>query len=114
RHLVVRLAGHNIELGRPKDALAFLDMVRRADLSTGFTHGELANQLAIEAWACAQAGLADRAVRAVELADHEAARAEKRTDPGWRIRHVTEAELSSLTGAGLAELARHDPRHAGD
>jgi hypothetical protein len=114
RHLVVRLAGHNIELTRPKDALAFLDVVRRADLSKGFTHGELSNQLAIEAWACAQAGLAERAVRAAALADGQAALAEERANPGWRIRHVTEAELCSLTGAGFTELARHDPRFAGE
>jgi len=114
RHLVVRLAGHNIELTRPKDALACLDVVRRADLAAGFTHGELANQLAIEAWACAQAGLSDRAVRAAQLADGEAALAEERPGPGWRVRHVTEAELFSLTGAGFAELARHNPRHAGE
>lgn len=108
-HLVVRLAGHNIEMVRPADALAYLDLARRSDLADGFTHGELSNQHAIEAWACAQAGLTARAVRSAALAEAEAAREDHRNGPGWRTRHVAEAELYSLTGAGYAELARHEP-----
>jgi transcriptional regulator with XRE-family HTH domain len=35
-----------------------------------------------------------------------------RTGPDWQVRHVAEAELYSLTGAGYTELARHQPRYA--
>lgn len=43
--------------------------------------------------------------------DHFAA-AGHRTGPDWQVRHVAEAELYSLTGAGYTELARHHPRYA--
>jgi hypothetical protein len=42
------------------------------------------------------------------------AAAEQRTGPDWQVRHVAEAELYSLTGAGYTELARHQPRYAGE
>jgi hypothetical protein len=45
--------------------------------------------------------------------DHFAA-AEQPAGPDWQVRHVAEAELYSLTGAGYTELAKHQPRYAGE
>jgi hypothetical protein len=111
-HTVVRMAGHNIELARPQQVLDYLDAARHLDRARGFTHGELSNQYAIQAWALAQAGATQEVHRAVGLAEEQSARADDRGGPDWRVRHVAEAELYSLTGAGYAELSRHHPTHA--
>jgi hypothetical protein len=113
-HLVVRMAGHHIELAQPAEVLAYLNAASQAGRRGIFTHGELSNQHAIAAWANAQNGLAQHVHYQTGLAEEEFARPEQRTGPGWQIRHVAEAELYSLTGAAYAELARHDPRHAGE
>jgi transcriptional regulator with XRE-family HTH domain len=111
-HLVVRMAGHNIELVQPTQVLAYLEAASRASQQAGFTRGELSNQHAIAAWANAQNGHAQGVHRQTGLAEEEFARAGEATGPDWQIRHVAEAELYSLTGAGYAELARHDPSAA--
>jgi transcriptional regulator with XRE-family HTH domain len=113
-HLVVRMAGHNIELAQPEEVLAYLEAASRAGRHARFTHGELSNQHAIAAWANAQRGSAPGVHRQAGLAEEQFAGAEDRTGPDWQIRHVAEAELYSLTGAGYAELARHQPRYAGE
>lgn len=111
-HTVVRMAGHNIELARPRQVLDYLDAAQSVGKGCGFTPGELSNQSAIQAWAFAQSGRTQDVHRAVGLAEEHAARAEDRGGPDWRIRHVAEAELFSLTGAGYAELSKHSPAHA--
>lgn len=111
-HTVVRMAGHNIELARPELVLDYLQAARHLDQATAFTHGELSNQYAIQAWAFAQTAATQQVHRAVGLAEEQSARADDRGGPDWRVRHVAEAELYSLTGAGYAELSRHHPTHA--
>ncbi|MEO3855775.1 hypothetical protein [Acrocarpospora sp. B8E8] len=111
-HTVVRMAGHNIELARPREVLDYLDAAQGIGKTRGFTPGELSNQYAIKAWAFAQSGRAQEVHRAVGMAEEHAALAEDRSGPDWRIRHVAEAELFSLTGAGYAELSKHSPAHA--
>jgi hypothetical protein len=113
-HLVVRMAGHNIELAQPEEVLAYLQAASRAGRRARFTHGELSNQHAIAAWANAQSGHAPGVHRQAGLAEEQFASAEDRTGPDWQVRHVAEAELYSLTGAGYTELARHQPRYAGE
>lgn len=113
-HLVVRMAGHNIELAQPKDVLTYLEAANQAGHRAGFTHGELSNQHAIAAWANAQTGHAAGVHREAGLAEEQFASAENRTGPDWQVRHVAEAELYSLTGAGYAELARHEPWYASE
>jgi transcriptional regulator with XRE-family HTH domain len=113
-HLVVRMAGHNIELAQPKDVLNYLEAANQAGRRAGFTHGELSNQHAIAAWANAQTGHAAGVHREAGLAEEQFASAEDRTGPDWQVRHVAEAELYSLTGAGFAELARHEPQYASE
>jgi transcriptional regulator with XRE-family HTH domain len=112
-HLVVRMAGHHIELAQPAEVLNYLNAAAsHAGRRSIFTHGELSNQHAIAAWANAQSGLAQHVHYQTGIAEEEFARPEQRSGPGWQIRHVAEAELYSLTGAAYAELARHDPRQA--
>lgn len=111
-HTVVRMAGHNIELARPHQVLGYLDVAQVIGKTRAFTPGELSNQRAIQAWAYAQSGHAQDVHRSVGLAEEHAARAEDRSGPDWRVRHVAEAELFSLTGAGYAELSKHWPAHA--
>jgi hypothetical protein len=111
-HTVVRMAGHNIELAQPGQVLNYLEAARRIGRARAFTPGELSNQHAIQAWALAQTGAAQGVHRAVGLAEEQSARAGDRSGPGWRVRHVAEAELYSLTGAGYAALSQHDPAHA--
>ena len=113
-HLVVRMAGHNIELAQPKDVLTYLEAANQAGHRAGFTHGELSNQHAIAAWANAQTGYAAGVHREAGLAEEQFASTEDRTGPDWQVRHVAEAELYSLTGAGFAELARHEPQYASE
>jgi transcriptional regulator with XRE-family HTH domain len=113
-HLVVRMAGHNIELGQPGQVLAYLEAARQPGTRAPFTQGELSNQHAIAAWANAQTGDAQGVLREAGSAEDYFAAAEQRTGPDWQVRHVAEAELYSLTGAGYAELARHQPRYAGE
>jgi hypothetical protein len=48
------------------------------------------------------------------LSEEQFASATHRTGPDWQVRHVAEAELYSLTGAAYGELARHQPRYAGE
>ena len=102
RYLLARLASHNVEIGRFKDALACLDVARRADIAEGVTHNERSNHLAIEAWACARAGLEERAIRAVNQAESEAVHEEDRNAESWQVRHLSEVEL-------LASLVRPSP-----
>jgi transcriptional regulator with XRE-family HTH domain len=111
-HLVVRMAGHNIELAQPAEVLAYLEAARRASSRARFTHGDLSNQHAIAAWANAQTGNAPQVHRHTGLAEEQFASARQHTGPDWQVRHIAEAELYSLTGAGYTELARHEPRHA--
>jgi transcriptional regulator with XRE-family HTH domain len=111
-HLVVRMAGHSIELAQPRQVLAYLEAARQPGARTTFTHGELSNQRAIAAWANAQAGDAQGVLREAGSAEDHFAAAEQRTGPHWQVRHVAEAELYSLTGAGYTELARYQPRYA--
>jgi transcriptional regulator with XRE-family HTH domain len=113
-HLVVRMAGHNIELAQPRQVLAYLEAARQSGTRTEFTHGELSNQRAIAAWANAQAGDAHGVLREAGSAEDHFSAAGHSTGPDWQVRHVAEAELYSLTGAGYAELAKHQPRYAGE
>lgn len=110
-HLVVRMAGHNIELARPTDVLTYLEAAKRAGRSS-FTHGEQSNQHSIAAWARAQTGDTQGLQREVGLAEESFAAADSRSVPDWQAPHVAEAELYSLTGAGYTELAKHDPTYA--
>lgn len=113
-HLVVRMAGHNIELAQPVQVLAYLEAARQPAGKPVFTRGELSNQHAIAAWANAQAGQAQAVLREAGNAEEHFAAAEDRTGPGWQVRHVAEAELYSLTGAGFTELAKQQPRYAAE
>lgn len=110
-HLIVRMAGHNIELHQPEDTLGLLSAAQRA-AKTELSHGERANQLCIKAWASAQRGDAEAVRRAVGQAEEEFVRAEGSVSQDWGRQHVTEAELYSLTGAAYVDLARANPRHA--
>ncbi|MEU7821753.1 helix-turn-helix transcriptional regulator [Catellatospora sp. NPDC049133] len=109
-HLIVRMAGHNIELRRPEETLGLLSAARQAAAAV-LTPGERANQHCIEAWANAQRGDAAAVRRAVGQAEDEFARSDGTAAPEWGGQHVTEAELYSLTGAGYVDLARTDARH---
>jgi hypothetical protein len=113
-HLVVRMAGHNIELAQPRQVLNYLHATRQPGNGAAFTHGELSNQHAIAAWANAQADNAQNVLREAGSAEEHLAAAEHRTGPDWQVRHTAEAELYSLTGAGYTELAKHQPRYAGE
>lgn len=110
-HLVVRMAGHNIELIRPGEVLSYLDAADRA-ARPAFSDGELSNQHAIAAWAHAQAGNLQEVHRETGLAEERFAAADRSSVPDWQAPHVAEAELYSLTGAGYTALARHDARCA--
>jgi len=112
-HLVVRMAGHNIELIKPDEVLSYLDAASRAARSA-FSEGELSNQHAIAAWAHAQAGNMQEVHRETGLAEELFATADRSSVPDWQAPHVAEAELYSLTGAGYTALARHDGGHAGE
>jgi hypothetical protein len=111
-HLVVRMAGHNIELAQPRQVLPYLEAARQPASRPAFTPGELSNQHAIAAWASAQAGDAQGVLREAGNAEDCFAAAETPAGPDWQVRHVAEAELYSLTGAGFTELARRQPRSA--
>jgi hypothetical protein len=110
-HLIVRMAGHNIELKQPEDTLGLLDAAQLAAKSI-LGHGERANQLCIKAWANAQRGDAEAVNRAVGEAEEEFVRDEGAVSREWGRQHVTEAELYSLTGAAYADLARKSAKHA--
>jgi len=110
-HLIVRMAGHNIELRRPGDTLGLLGAARQAARSA-LSPAERANQLCIEAWANAQRRDTDAVRRAVGQAEEEFARQDGTEFESWGRQHVTEAELFSLTGAAYGDLARADRRHA--
>lgn len=112
-HLIVRMAGHNIELRQPDDTLVLLDKAQHAAKSV-LSPGERANQLCIKAWAHAQRGEAEAVRRAVGQAEDEFARGKgNAVSQDYGRQHVTEAELFSLTGAGYAELAKTtSPTHA--
>jgi transcriptional regulator with XRE-family HTH domain len=112
-HLVVRMAGHNIELVKPEEVLSYLDAANRAARSA-FSDGELSNQHAIAAWANAQAGNMQEVHRETGLAEQLFAAADRSSVPDWQVAHVAEAELYSLTGAGYTALARHDARYAAE
>jgi transcriptional regulator with XRE-family HTH domain len=112
-HLVVRMAGHNIELVKPGEVLSYLDAANRTARSA-FSDGELSNQHTIAAWANAQAGNIQEVNRETELAEGLFAAADRGSVPDWQVPHVAEAELYSLTGAGYTALARHDARYANE
>ena len=105
---------HNIELARPRQVLAYLEAARQPGSRPAFTPGELSNQHAIAAWASAQAGDAQGVLREAGNAEDCFADAETPAGPDWQVRHVAEAELDSLTGAGFTELARRQPRYASE
>jgi transcriptional regulator with XRE-family HTH domain len=113
-HLVVRMAGHNIELAQPGQVLSYLQAARQPGNGAHFTPGQLSNQHAIAAWANAQAGSAQAVLREAGQAEDHFANAGHHAGPDWQVRHVAEAELYSLTGAGYTELARHQPRYASE
>jgi hypothetical protein len=113
-HLVVRMAGHNIELAQPAQVLAYLHAARQPGNGAHFTQGQLSNQHAIAAWANAQAGEAQAVLREAGQAEDHFANADHHAGPDWQVRHVAEAELYSLTGAAFTDLARHQPRYAGE
>ena len=109
-HVMVRTAGHHLELRRPTQALAILKAVSgRADAA--LTANDVANQRCLEAWAHAQAGNAQAAQRAAHQADDAFAEADIEQRP-WAAQHATEAELHSLIGVTYVELARHQRGHA--
>ncbi len=110
-HLIVRMAGHNIELRQPDDTLVLLDKAQHAAKSV-LSPGERANQLCIKAWAHAQRGDVEAVRRAVGQAEDQFASAKNLVAQDYGRQHVTEAELYSLTGAGYAELAKTNPVHA--
>lgn len=110
-HLIVRMAGHNIELKQPEDTIGLLGAAQRAAKSI-LSPGERANQLCIKAWASAQRGDAEAVIRAVGQAEEQFVKTTESVSRDWGRQHVTEAELYSLTGAGFAELARVSARHA--
>lgn len=110
-HLIVRMAGHNIELRQPDDTLVLLDKAQHAAKSV-LSSGERANQLCIKAWAHAQRGEVEAVRRAVGQAEEEFVRGKKPVAQDYGRQHVTEAELYSLTGAGYAELAKTNAAHA--
>jgi transcriptional regulator with XRE-family HTH domain len=110
-HLIVRMAGHNIELHQPDDTLVLLDKAQHAAKSV-LSPGERANQLCIKAWAHAQRGEAEAVRRAVGQAEDEFSRGKGSVSQDYGRQHVTEAELYSLTGAGYAELAKTSAAHA--
>jgi transcriptional regulator with XRE-family HTH domain len=107
-HLVVRMAGHHIELDEPD---IVLDYLKAARATTTFGPGELSNQCAIAAWAYAQQNNPQGVHRAVGLAEEHFAKCPSQPGQRWQIRHTAEAELYSLTGAAFSELARHDARY---
>lgn len=115
-HLLVRMAGHQIELKNPDLVFSYLQAAR--DIGRVFSPGELANQCAIAGWAQAITGSAQPVHRHIGVAEeHFANRATHASsgaypERGWQVRHTAEAELFSLSGAAYSELARHDPRHA--
>jgi transcriptional regulator with XRE-family HTH domain len=112
-HLVVRMAGHSIELVKPEEVLSYLGAASRAAQSA-FSDGELSNQHAIAAWANAQAGNLQDVHRETGLAEELFAAADRSSVPDWQVPHVAEAKVYSLTGAGYTALARHDPRYASE
>lgn len=112
-HLVVRMAGHNIELVKPGEVLSYLEAASRTARSA-FSDGELSNQHTIAAWANAQAGNTQDVNRETGLAEELFAAADRSSVPDWQAPHVAEAELYSLTGAGYTALARHDARYASE
>jgi transcriptional regulator with XRE-family HTH domain len=112
-HLVVRMAGHNIELVKPGEVLSYLEAASRTARSA-FSDAELSNQHTIAAWANAQAGNTQDVNRETGLAEELFAAADRSSIPDWQAPHVAEAELYSLTGAGYTALARHDARYASE
>ncbi|SHF65348.1 helix-turn-helix domain-containing protein [Streptoalloteichus hindustanus] len=111
RYLLVRLAGLYLELTQPREVLTCLDSAERVGTPT---HAEKSNLLMLRAWALAQSGEAQEVHRAVGRAEEEMSRVgDQRDDVVERERrHVSPAELFSLTGASYVELARREPRHA--
>jgi tetratricopeptide (TPR) repeat protein len=104
-HVMVRMAGHNLELRRPTQALPILKAVG-GRVDAALTANDVANQRCLEAWAQAQAGNAQAAQRAAQQAEDAFAEAEGEQRP-WAAPHATEAELHSLIGVTYVELARH-------
>jgi transcriptional regulator with XRE-family HTH domain len=109
-HTVVRMAGHGIELRRPDSVLTLLT-VAQDQASATFSAGDRANQECIRAWAHAQAGNPQATLRAIGDAEELHARWQGEAT-GWAAQHVTDAELYSLTGAALVDLARRVPDYA--
>ncbi|GAA2626985.1 hypothetical protein GCM10010411_75040 [Actinomadura fulvescens] len=109
-HLVVRMAGHQVERRQPEQILAHLETASRIGT---FTPRQVSNQRAIAAWAHAIRG-DDASVRRL-VGDAETAFVAPSRAQGtatWQSRHVHESELFSLTGAALATLAEVKPQHA--
>jgi|SRR5215470_178106 len=112
-HAIVRMAGHYIELRQPDQVLIHLQAAR-SRAGDHLAAGDLANQWCIEAWAHAQTGNIQATQRAIGLAEEAFTRVTVDDAPRapWAAQHVTEAELYSLTGAALVDLAHHQPNFA--
>ncbi|RKS76498.1 hypothetical protein BZB76_1854 [Actinomadura pelletieri DSM 43383] len=102
-HLVVRMAGHQVERADADQILAHL----QAAAAIGrFTPRQVSNQHALAAWAHAMRGDASRVRRLVgEAEDAFSAPSPLQGAARWESRHGQESELFSLTGAGFATLS---------
>ena len=116
-HLVVRMAGHSMQLLDPHQALDYLTAAQHVT-DDGFSPGELANQHAIAAWAYAKLGQPHPMQRSIGQAEDLFARRADHTpshghlDRGWQIRPTATAEMYSMTGVAYRHMATHDPRYA--
>lgn len=109
-HLVVRMAGHQVERRQPDLILGHLQAAARIG---SFAARQVSNQHALAAWAYAMRGDASKVRCLVHEAEVAfAAPSQGNGVAGWQSRHVHESELFSLTGAGYATLAESDNRYA--
>ncbi|MCP2342951.1 hypothetical protein [Actinomadura rupiterrae] len=108
-HLVVRMAGHQVERRQPEMILTHLQAATQIGT---FTTRQLSNQAALAAWAHAMQGDHANVHRLVGEAEATFAAVPQHEAAAWQSRHVHESELFSLTGAALTALAETQPRHA--
>ncbi|REF00457.1 hypothetical protein [Thermomonospora umbrina] len=111
-HLIVRMAGHQVELRRPAQILAHLDAARDVGV---FTARQISNQYTISAWAHAMTGDHQAVRRLIGAAEESFTESSSGGgQASWQSRHVLESELYSLTGAASATLADTTPAAAGE